>query len=579
MLVDTPEWTPAVTDYRQSPVAFVLYTPISGILVEVVLSSDTAGTFQVKADPADPKTSILGNALETQVVFTQPGPTTIEFSLSSDRLQNPSSYQVGYCDEEWTWSFSSPPSNTFEAFATSKHRSYTLLGFPGDPWDALSESGKRQPWEEVLNVACQWAAGAQSAAHVATRIAGQVFGLGEKGSATPLRYSADPVFTVLPGDSDNIGFNLQKFLAFLAGDKLASASTADCDDVAVVIATFSNILGANLIEARMTNSAFDFSTQKVRLIGTSDFQSQAFSYHTLAWGGGAGFGDPVWDGCLVLPPSGKGSPEGVPPLAISFGAAKGGYLRAVVASNSQVGPLGPLTPGNLPLLRNPETFVWRGDLPTPPPQTYTELFALRFSPLETDVPNATQQTWQEEDVVPNLTAYRSDWSVGTQPQTDIRLEITVVPQPSSAAATAYSNGLIASFSQPLMPKPGLGDAAFVSSDGSLMVMNIGNLSIKISNIGFNITPLDPYAESLLAALSPPPGPSPQVQIPAKGIAVADFLNSIGNPPPNQSVVLHGANIHLDTGFLFSTLTTDTSVSVDTRGAKLDPTNQVGRIPQ
>jgi hypothetical protein len=159
------------------------------------------------------------------------------------------------------------------------------------------------------------------------------------------------------------------------------------------------------------------------------------------------------------------------------------------------------------------------------------------------------------------------------------LEITVVPQPSSAAATAYSNGLIASFSQPLMPKPGLGDAAFVSSDGSLMVMNIGNLSIKISNIGFNITPLDPYAESLLAALSPPPGPSPQVQIPAKGIAVADFLNSIGNPPPNQSVVLHGANIHLDTGFLFSTLTTDTSVSVDTRGAKLDPTNQVGRIPQ
>jgi hypothetical protein len=455
------------------------------------------------------------------------------------------------------------------------------LGFPGDPWDAISKGGNSRPWEEVLNFACQWAVGARSADEVATAIAGKVFGFGEKGSATPLRYSSDPVFTALPDDSSSVGFNLQKFLSFLAGDKLASASTVDCDDVAVIVATFSNALGANLFEARMRNPALAFSTQAVRMIGTSVFQTQDFNYHTLAWGGAAGFGDPVWDGCLVLPPAGKESSDGVPPLAISFGAGKGGYLSAVLKPNSHVGPFGPLVRGNLPIQSGDQKFVQRSALRALPPEPagdYADLFALRFSPQDADVPNAKQLTWQEEDVQPNLTAFRSDWSVETQQQADIRLEITVVPLPSGAAADSYSKQLIASFSQPLKPESGLGDAAFVSADGSLMVINIGNLSIKISNIGFDITPLDPYAKSILAAVSgSPPSHARAVQVTSDGIPVAEFLTSIGNPSPTQSVVLHGGAVYLENGKLFNTQIADTTVSVDTREAKLDPTNQAKQI--
>jgi len=169
-------------------------------------------------------------------------------------------------------------------------------------------------WQEVVELACKWASGAQSNDEATRLIAAAVFGLGNEPEATGLRYGGYPQYCL----ADT--FDCAGFLRHLKGDPSTGANV-NCMDTSAIVSTFANVLGCSLLQAQCNRG--DPRTG-VMLIG--NVQPMHFSFHELAWSGTGAIADPVADGCVSV------NGETLPPLPFHcYGE------RVFVASPERIG--------------------------------------------------------------------------------------------------------------------------------------------------------------------------------------------------------------------------------------------------
>ena len=190
---------------------------------------------------------------------------------------------------QWTWQIRSHQNEPWISFDQSVHTTYLVLSTPTAPWNAVN-----LPWLEVLDVACEWAAGSQSTSDAASRITEAVYKLGE----TLLKYDAAvgaPHYTVL---------GIPRFLCNALLERLRGGPGAgplvNCSDCATIVSTFANILGADLWQSKMGFVAGEFRLNPILAIGSREWSrvNGAFGFHEVAWSGACTERDSVFDACL-----------------------------------------------------------------------------------------------------------------------------------------------------------------------------------------------------------------------------------------------------------------------------------------
>jgi hypothetical protein len=226
----------------------------------------------------------LGSIAAKPITFNDAGETDfIDFDLPNVRLQERG---VGVSNITWGWQFRVGRGG-WTTFEKSRHRIYTLLSKPQDPWKLLPENGSplHLPWTGILDYACLWADGAKTPAEAATLITHSLYKLGRS------RVTYDKTVHYIHTATGD--FLCATFLFELQAGK----SRVNCIDCAMIVSTFANALGCKLSQSKITG----FQTNPVLLIGRTTPQAQDFNIqHEVAWEGGSDVDDAVYDACLQL---------------------------------------------------------------------------------------------------------------------------------------------------------------------------------------------------------------------------------------------------------------------------------------
>lgn len=234
--------------------------------------------------------NVLGNVKARQITFPPSGETGFEtFELENVKLWGSG---VGLRTTTWDWQYRLSSSGSWTTFDTSQHRIYVTLEVPKLPW-AQSGLPSQQPWTDVLDYACRWALLAQTREDAAGRITQAIYDLGpaiveyDCPSGGSSHYSAG-------------SFNCTAFLERLGGG-IGNGLYVNCSDCATFTSTFANILGCDLWQSKM---GWGFVLNPLLAIGSSVCQTACgwggFSYHEVAWTGGATAEDNVYDACLQV---------------------------------------------------------------------------------------------------------------------------------------------------------------------------------------------------------------------------------------------------------------------------------------
>jgi hypothetical protein len=277
--------------------------------------------------------NVLGEVRAHQVTFLPSGETgSVSFDLQNVQLVTAG---VGVHTVTWHWQYRLSPSGTWIDFATSTHRVYSLLETPTAPWQQTpyQVTNQQLPWTEVLDYACNWAAGASTRDGAAAEVTRAVYDLGPAiveydcpgGGATHYALSA---------------FNCTAFLERLRGG-IGNGRYVNCTDCATILSTFANSLGCDLWQSRMGTYVV-FGLNPIRAIGHTiwypgcqNWSGTGFSYHEVAWKGACTANEEVFDGCLQV--DGDADPTAAPqtpllPINIRFGNPGDGQYRDRLAT-------------------------------------------------------------------------------------------------------------------------------------------------------------------------------------------------------------------------------------------------------
>jgi hypothetical protein len=269
--------------------------------------------------------NVLGEVAPTTVTFTggQSGPVT--FSLSGSRVHTAA---VSTYTTEWRWQYRT--GGTWTDIEVTKHRVYVLVDVPTAPWQQApyASSNTQLPWTEVLDVACQWAVLATTADEAAAKVTDAVYRLG------PSKVEYD-----CPGGGSSHysagGFACTAFLERLRGG-FGNGRYVNCSDCGAAVSVFANAVGCDLWSSRM---GYFFDLNELLAIGSTTWQTACnwggFSYHEVAWSGGCGVADNVWDACLQV--DGDADPTAAPhvallPVKMRFGNPGDGDYRDHLAT-------------------------------------------------------------------------------------------------------------------------------------------------------------------------------------------------------------------------------------------------------
>ena len=327
--VTVPEWRPDICSNPEcSPVAYTTLSMPAKMTIQALFSStgrpNDVPWIRAVAEPDH----ILGSIEPVPIPLGNSGYLTLE--LPHEKVTNA---PVGIQDIKWRWQFSTTPQvpETWTDFQRTKHRIYTILSKPTDPWEPCSNNpgNIHQPWTEVLEQACRWAAGAVGQQHdlATTYITRRLFDLGK----AMLKYQGGQSYAFRY-------FECAKFLELLAGG-VGNGARINCDDCATVVSTFANILGCDLSQSVMGP---DFDTNRILLIGYTKFCATTFLHHSVAWKGVCTAADAVFDACLQL--DNDGHPEAEPedpllPTNLLFGQPSDKtYQFCLVSSSSYCVP-------------------------------------------------------------------------------------------------------------------------------------------------------------------------------------------------------------------------------------------------
>lgn len=202
---------------------------------------------------------------------------------------------AGLVSFEWVWQFRRQQAEPWITFDQSFHKIYLVLSQPTEPWSILKDPfNQTAPWVDVLEIACQWAQGAQDTIQAASMITKALNDLGGR----RLTYDAlvgAPHYTVL---------GVPRFLCEAFMDRLRGGPGAgplvNCSDCATIVSTFANILGCDLWQSKMGLVAPQFRLNPILGIGSQSFSTLfgGFGFHEVAWTGDCTALDTVYDACL-----------------------------------------------------------------------------------------------------------------------------------------------------------------------------------------------------------------------------------------------------------------------------------------
>jgi hypothetical protein len=208
-----------------------------------------------------------------------------------------------------------------------------VLEEPKLPWKQQPNTDNQNPWTDALDYACTWASGQQNQIDAATAITKQING--SLGLVYDNTFGASAYTTFNPAK-----FELTQFLAYLTSGT-GLGNIVNCTDCATFTTTFSNLVGCDLHASKM-GSNFGFDLTPFRGIGAAVFGCPGFgcgfSYHEVAWQGGHGNADPLYDACLRE--DGDNNPWAAPyneffPVNIPFSTNPGAPLPLAVPFNAQ----------------------------------------------------------------------------------------------------------------------------------------------------------------------------------------------------------------------------------------------------
>lgn len=280
--------------------------------------------------------NVLGRVRARTVTFGAGGQTPMEtFELEDVRLQQ---WGVGARTVVWRWQYRTP-GRAWKAICTTRHRIYSILRVPTEPWQQqpFTVANQQLVWTDVLDYACAWADGATTADRAATLITRAVYRLGPSvitydcpgGGSTHYAYP---------------DFDCTAFLERVDGGP-GLGYYVNCTDCATITSTFANALGCDLWQSRM---GWMFDLNEVLGIGSTTWQTccgwPGFSYHEVAWEGACTTAEDVYDACLQV--DGSADPTTPPhtpllPVDLRFGNPGEGTYRdrlATPAGRAQCNP-------------------------------------------------------------------------------------------------------------------------------------------------------------------------------------------------------------------------------------------------
>ena len=330
--VAVPEWTAGETLASQSPAAYAI-KETTGKTITIKAEFSVTSNNVTKAEVRARGGGVLGS-LDPQTITLSGGvsvPQFVSFELHHHTI---GAGGIKWEDITWNWEFRCCGGSKWEPLATTRHRIYIVLEEPKLPWKQQPNGDTQNPWTEALDFACTWAAGQQNQIDAATAITKQING------SIGLVYDNASGASAYTTFANPAKFELTQFLAYLTSGT-GLGNIVNCTDCATFTTTFSNLVGCDLHASKM-GSNFGFDLTPFRGIGAAGFGCPGFgcgfSYHEVAWQGGHGNADPLYDACLRE--DGDNNPWAAPfseffPVNIPFSTNPGAPLPIAVPFNAQ----------------------------------------------------------------------------------------------------------------------------------------------------------------------------------------------------------------------------------------------------
>lgn len=288
--VPFPEWQRGKSFTADDSLAAYAMNPIGRTLTIQAKFKSSAPNSTIKVMAVDASSpllpgNVLGTVKENDVTFGANGESGfVPFVLENVRL---GSVGVGISKVNWRWQFRIPPTTDWTDFAKTAHRIYSVVNVPEGPWSQEDDVNDTQlPWTEVLDVACDWAAGAKTVEKAAELITRNVYDLGHH----LVGYQGSPAAYALAN------FNCTDFLALLRGG-VGMGKCLNCSDCATIVSTFANILGCDTFQVQFYPA---FTTNPIVVIGASNPDGDHFEDHEVAWTGATEEQGAVCDACLQV---------------------------------------------------------------------------------------------------------------------------------------------------------------------------------------------------------------------------------------------------------------------------------------
>ncbi len=154
-----------------------------------------------------------------------------------------SSAPVGRHRVTWRWQYRTHADAPWTDFAQSDHEIYTTLLPPSAPWSVAPfvDANAALPWSEVLAIACQWAAGANTTEEAASLICLRLFALG----GFRFEYGCAVFGREMYTNSLLAVFDCTALVERLQGGE-GNGRYVNCTDCACIVSTLANALGARL---------------------------------------------------------------------------------------------------------------------------------------------------------------------------------------------------------------------------------------------------------------------------------------------------------------------------------------------
>jgi len=384
---------------------------------------------------------------------------------------------------------------------------------------------------EALYWAGRWAEGATTLEQAAERVTRGVYSLGPSVMQYDCRH----------GDShySKTGFDCTAFLELLSGTPDSNGRLVNCSDCATFVSTFANLLGCNLSQSQI---GYTFDVNPVILIGRQGLKLpcglRGWLYHEVAWTGGCGPDDRVFDSCLQLnadinlPGS---PPQPIQPLNLRFGNPGDGDYVDLLAPDTPKGrpdcqpqpdtrrhrkfmhpqSLNQMVTADrlLTHLKNLHLYdEWQNSNTLD-----TNLFVWQFLASDVQIPGLKSRKIQRIEVRDTVRAVHSIWApTGGEKHVLFNVEIYECSSRREAQHLLLERIAQMQFADTLTRREQseIGDVAFVTPADDMILFARANLALLISHIGHEEAPVSKIASGFDAQfVSRPSAPAKEVAAP------------------------------------------------------------------